>query len=431
MKTIFRFLSLALVVAAGAVAGFGQTPAATPDPVCADVDGQNAIYTPFTQIYNKKPYTVADADKAIELGKSFLEKFGNCEPVKEQVDFVKAWVPKLEKRKVDLVVGEKYKRFNDAVNSKNWDVAFPAAKDVLAANPSDSHIMVALGLIGLDLTYQKNYKFSDQAIENAKAAIALLKAGSIKAKDNGAIGAWYECKPAECAGDLTFAVAHMTFWGKNDKAGSLPYYYEAAQLPGRNKENPGIYEAIGTYYVEQAAPIGAEIAKLIEEQKKAPDDAAKLAIDAQIKPKVALFNGYTERIIDAFGRAHKYTKDTTRKATIYKKLQDLYQQRFDKSTGLDEYLVATVAKPLPNPTTAVQPVVDPEPTPTTTTGTSTTTPAPTTTTPAKPPTKPMSTVGTKVSAADMGTNATPSETATAAKAKTVVKKPVVKKKGTR
>src|SRR5687767_11279506 len=122
MKTIFRFLGLSLVVAAGAVAGFGQTPAPTPDPVCADVDGQNALYTPFTELYNKK--TTADIDKAIELGKSFLEKFGACESVKEQVAFVKGWVPKLEKRKGDVAIAARYKRFDDAVTAKNWDEAF-------------------------------------------------------------------------------------------------------------------------------------------------------------------------------------------------------------------------------------------------------------------------------------------------------------------
>ncbi|HKX84297.1 MAG TPA: hypothetical protein VJL58_08760, partial [Pyrinomonadaceae bacterium] len=309
MKTIFRFLSLALVVSFGAVAGFAQDQ-------CADVDGQNAIYTPFTEVYNKKPYTIADTDKAIELGKSFLEKFGSCESVKDQVTFVKGWVPKLEERKGRLVTGAKYDRFDNGVKAKNYDEAFAAGREILAANPNDANIPVALGLIGLDQTYQKNYKYSDQAIQNAKSAISLVK--TAKPKDNGAFGAFaFECKKDDCVSDLTFAIAHMTYWGKNDKAGALPFYYEATQIPGRHKENAAVYEAIGVYYVDQRAPIGAEIAKLIEKQKAAKTDEEKVQIDGEIKPKVALFNGYTERIIDAFGRAHKFTKDANRKATIY------------------------------------------------------------------------------------------------------------------
>ncbi len=417
MKTIFRLSSLALVVAAGAVAGFAQDQ-------CADVDGQNALYTPFTEVYNKKPYTVADTKKAIELGKSFLEKFGTCESVKPQVDFIQPWIPRLEKRVTELVVGAKYERFDKAVQAKNYDEAFAAGKDILASNPNDANITVALGLIGLDQTYQKNYKYSDDAIRNAKSGIALIKGGAA-AKPNGGIGAFaFECKKEDCVSDLTFAIAHMTYWGKNDKAGAMPFYYEASQIPGRNKDNAAVYEAIGVYYVDQRAPIGTEIAKLIEQQKATQDVEQKVAIDAQIKPKVALFNGYTERIIDALGRAHKFTKDPARKATIYKNLQDQYKLRFDKTEGLDAYLATTVAKPLPNPTSTVEPVTDPDATTTTTTGTTTAspTPAPATKPATTTPTKPMSTVGTKVSAAT---------TSSTVSTEAVAKKPVVKKKGTR
>jgi hypothetical protein len=425
MKTIFRFFSLAVVVAAGAVVGFAQTTAPTPDPGCADVDGQNAIYTPFTETYNKKPYTIADTQKAMELGKSFLEKFGSCEPVKEQLDFVKQWIPKLEKRKADLTTGAKYDRFDKAVQGKNYDEAFAAGKEILASKPNDANITVELGLIVLDQTYQKNYKFSDEGIRNAKAGIALVKGGATP-KPNGGIGAFaFECKKEDCVSDLTFAIAHMTYWGKNDKAGAMPFYYEASQLPGRNKENAAVYEAIGVYYVDQRAPIGTEIARLIEKQKAAPSVDEKLAVDAEITPKVAIFNGYTERIIDALGRAHRYTKDATRKATIYKSLQDQYKLRTNKTEGLDAYVATMIAKPLPNPTSTVEPALDPEPaTTTTTTGTTSSAPA-TPTPPAKPatttPTKPLSTVGTKVSAT----------AATATSTDTVAKRPVVKKKGTR
>ena len=434
MKTIFRFLSLALVVAAGAVAGFGQTPAATPDPACADVDGQNALYQPFLDNYTKKSVDQATVDalgKAVESGKSFLEKYGACESVKPQVDFVKPWVPKLEKRIAEIKLAMKFDRFDKAIQAKNYDETFAAGKDILTDRPNELNILVPLGSIGVGQTFAKNYKYDDDSIRYAKTAISLLKGGAKSTKPNGNFGAFeFECAKDDCISDLTFGIAHMTFWGKNDKAGALPFYYEVTQLPGRNKENPLVFEALASYYGEQRTPIGADIAKLIEKQKAAKTDEEKLAVDAEIKPKVALFNGYTERIIDALGRAHKFTKDATRKATIYKSLQDLYKIRTDKTEGMDAFVAALVAKPLPNPTSAVEPIVDPEPTPTTTTGTSTTPPA-TPATPAKPPTKPVSTVGTKVSAADMGTNASPSETTTAVKAKTAVKKPVVKKKGTR
>ena len=49
-------------------------------------------------------------------------------------------------------------------------------------------------------------------------------------------------------------------------------------------------------------------------------------------------------------------------------IQDLDKRRFDKETGVNEWVSTATAKPLPDPTSAVQPVVDPETTTTTTTG---------------------------------------------------------------
>src|SRR5688572_31869588 len=100
MKTIFRFLNAGAltvaILAVGAVTGFGQE-------ACADVDGQNALYTKFTENFQKK--TSAELRIAMDSGKGFLEKYGACESVKEQADYIRPWVPKLE---------ESIKRISDA-----------------------------------------------------------------------------------------------------------------------------------------------------------------------------------------------------------------------------------------------------------------------------------------------------------------------------
>ena len=97
------------------------------------------------------------------------------------------------------------------------------------------------------------------------------------------------------------------------------------------------------------------------------DDAPKLT-------RPPFRNNLGERILDAFGRAYKVTKDTpANKAyrdNLYKIMQDVYKSRFpDKETGLNEYIAATVQKPFPNPTSEVTPVADPEPTTSTTSST--------------------------------------------------------------
>ncbi|HMJ08537.1 MAG TPA: hypothetical protein VK468_06010, partial [Pyrinomonadaceae bacterium] len=163
---------------------------------------------------------------------------------------------------------------------------------------------------------------------------------------------------------------YINFYAKNDKKTALPYYYEVSQLPGKNKNEPRVYATIGGYYLESAGTLGKEIADLITKQKAAKTDEEKIQLDTEIKAKIGMFNGYAERSLDAFSRAYSVAKsDTPENKTyrdgIYKQLQDIYKSRFDKLDGLDAYVSSTVTKPLPNPTSEVTPITDPEPAKTT------------------------------------------------------------------
>ncbi|MBC7900733.1 MAG: hypothetical protein H7070_11850, partial [Saprospiraceae bacterium] len=173
MKTIFRFLSLSLLlagmVAVGTTDGFAQDP-------CADTDGQTAVYTKFTSIYNKT--ALAEMESALATGKEFLEKYGACETLKEQIDFVKPHVTRLE----TAVPGEKkrlelapfFQRFDAAIGkepgpgSKNADEVYAAGKEILTRQPDNLNIIVPLGLVGLYESYKNNNKFADDTIKYAQ-----------------------------------------------------------------------------------------------------------------------------------------------------------------------------------------------------------------------------------------------------------------------
>ena len=82
MKTIFRFLGLGVVsaafIAAGTTVGFAQ------DANCADVDGQTASYTKFTN------FTLEDAAELKTLWhwkKNFSKNSGSCETLKTRSHF--------------------------------------------------------------------------------------------------------------------------------------------------------------------------------------------------------------------------------------------------------------------------------------------------------------------------------------------------------
>jgi hypothetical protein len=415
MKTIFRFLSTgvltAAIVAVAATVGFGQDAAATPSPSCADIDGHNALYTKFTGIYNKK--VLADMESALSTGKEYLEKYGSCtEAFKEQIDFVKQQVPKLEKDipavKAREILAPYFKQFDEGLTAGNADAVLAAGKEILNVKKEDVNIAFAMALIAAEKSNATNkFKYSDDAIKYSTLVEAKLKSGwkfdrvyasgPKKGSSYIGIGDYNRADSDAAQAELNYTIAYQTFYGKKDMKAALPMYYALSQTTVA-KDDPRIYQAIGQYFGSEVIRLNGEVAKLIAEQKAKATDDEKLAMEPKIKESIGVLNGTAERAMDFYSRAYKLAKtDTpaakTYKDALYKDLSILYEGRFQKKDGLEAYIATATAKPVPDPTTPVTPVNDPEPA--TTTGTAApATAAPASTTAAKPPTKPMSTTGT-------------------------------------
>lgn len=378
MKTIFGFLSVTMLFAAIAVSTTAaqDTPAAAPaGDVCTEPAAEEQ-YNKFVAVYNKP----AERKNAISIGKAFLEKYGACANWKEQVDFVKPQIERIEKAERAKEKQDLFKRFDAAVNTDNTAEIYLVGKQLLAwdANdPNNINIMVPLGVAGFIEIPKKNNNFNDETLRYANQALSAIKGGAPATKEDksgrdvyGALK--YEYTKDDAISQLTYVIGYVHYFGKNDKKTGLTHFFEAVQLPGLNKDSAFIYNTIGDYYLENRTPIGSEIQKKIAELNAAKTEEDKARIADELKPKVALFNGYTERAMDAYSRAHKAANTPALKAfkdATYKKLQELYEVRFEKKDGLDTWMSTTTAKPLPNPTSEVTPVTDPEPTNTTTTGT--------------------------------------------------------------
>lgn len=374
MKTIFRSIAFGLL--SFSIAAIGVSAQNPPGgDVCADIDGASALYEKFTETYNKKPLTIADREVASKAGKEFLEKYGGCEAWKDQAAFVKGWVPKLDEwiknQKLREQLNGLYQQFDNGIKTKKWDDVFSAGEAIYNLIPDKAiDQLIPMALIGVVETANKNTKYNDQSIKWAKVALDKLKAG--EASLNGQFGVFeYAFGNRENAiSELTYGLGYIYYVGKNDKKTGVTYFYEATKLPGSKQQYAPMYALIGEYYVDEAAPLGAEIAKMIENLKTLTSDEEKAKLNDEIKAKVALFNGYTERALDAYSRAYTLAKDTTPAAKAYKKqlydrLTALYKIRFDKTDGIDAWVTTATAKPLPDPTSPVQPVVDEEPTTTT------------------------------------------------------------------
>src|SRR5678815_4369742 len=147
MKTIFRFLSVGLLltafIAVGSIAAFAQAGCDTATKT--DLDQK------FRINYDKG---LAERKVAVDAGKQYIEKFGECADSKDFVDYLKAYIPPMEarikKEEAAIAVKGRYDKYNAAYKAQNWDEVYAAGKEILAAEPDNLDVILDLGSIGYD-----------------------------------------------------------------------------------------------------------------------------------------------------------------------------------------------------------------------------------------------------------------------------------------
>ena len=429
MKTIFRQLTLGLIIAAsialGAAASFAQDP-------CTDAEGQGKLYDSFRELFPKT--SIDDKKATIAVGKQFLDKYGSCESAKEAVDYLKGAVPTLEKALVARIERERFealvKKFNDGLKVSNWADVYDAGKQILSEKPDDFRdVELVLGSIGLDETAKtpRVTKWNDETLKFAKQSIADLEGG--KTFKNFGVNQFKYKNKEDALGWMNYTIGYIYYFDKANKKEGLGYLYKASQLASDTKNNPIVYQSIGSYYFDNVKTLAGEVDTLAKTQNdKDPEDVAKQKINA-IKVKVAMVNGTAEAAIDAYARAYHLAKADPKSQKAYTDvlltaMQNLYNVRFGKTDGFDAFIVAIDKKPLPNPLLPVTPISDPEPV-------VTAAPAATnpTTTPAATPAKPGTTTAKPPVTGPIKPSATPAKTPGTKPMAVVKKKPVVKKKG--
>jgi hypothetical protein len=368
MNAIRRLLGPAvlfsIVLALVAASAFAQNP-------CDEAEGIAALDAKIRTNY-PKPETFK---VALEAGKQYVQKYGECEP-KDFALWLKDRLGKWELILKDIDNKAKIKKFDAAVRSKNYDEVYAVGKELVEIFPENVNFMLPLALIGLPETYKKNYKYNDDSIKYAKMALAKLKSGTAesKKKDGKPIldasgklvfGPFqFERNADEAISELTFGLGYILYHAKKDKRAGLLYLYEASQLPGLYRTEPQLYSTIGQYYREESAPIGKEIVDLMAKQEAAPTVEEKQKLEVEIKSKAALFNGYSERRLDALSRAYRFVdekipSEKALKARVYAEIAAALGA--EAKERLDNLVAAAAEKPFPDPTSAVTPIDDPEP----------------------------------------------------------------------
>jgi len=420
MKTLFKVLALGMFLTMlGVMSAFAQQP---------------SLEELFNKYKLERREPCGKRGPAVETGKKIIELYGSDELNKEIIDYVKKDVAKIEEADPGCKAIDEY---NASYKAKDWPKFSTLSKQLIAKegnSPLALDIMLTLVSVGYDQAVAKVDTYNNDTLNYAKQAIQRIEAGGTSSTGNWGTYNGFKTKTfpdgkTNSLNWMNYIIGYVNYYrlGATDaskKKEGLVYLYKSTLVNGENKNDISIYRNIGNWYFDQAATLDEQIRAIRAGITTADTEENKTKL-ADANAKLALAKGFADRAIDAFGRGRQIavsTKDTKNIDSITKKLGDLYRFRFNlapdaKTPELEGYVSNLLAKPMPDPSTEVTPVVE-EVKPTTTSTTPTTTPATnvktsTTTTPSKQPTSAT-------------TNAN-----TATTTKTPVKKPVTKKKGTR
>lgn len=381
MKKMYKVLMfgimLAVLAVGSAVPSFGQQ-----DPQ----KEKEALYAKYIANYDKG---IEKRKIAVQAGKEYLQKFGSGDKTADPlIAYFETNVPVIEqtikeaatKEKEDALAADKAKadallaadaakraeRFNKSVIGKNYPEVFASGKDIIENKPDYLlDVYIVLASIGYDQSLANDNTYNNDAVDYAKKAIQSIEKG--EKSDNYGVSfnkdVSYVYKTKEypdgkenALGWLNFNVGYIMFYNQKKQKEALPYLYEATKHDSVPKKSPALYRMIGEYYFNQVATLEAERQK-IRTSLGNKDNEKSLELFAMQK-------GYADRGMDAYARAYNIASaDATTPADVKQGLNDRFKKLYTfrnngKDEGADAYLPTVNTKPLPNPSTPVQPIID-------------------------------------------------------------------------
>jgi len=247
--------------------------------------------------------------------------------------YLKQWIVAFEK-------DDRQDRLLQAMYSeKNYTAAYGLAKQVLADDPENLKVLVALGYGGyLATTNAKNETFNSDSVRYAQRAIQMLDSG--KTPDAG----WEPFKNREdTLSSLHYAIGVIELKPQPDEA--ITRFIKVIQMESDLKKTASPYYFLAVAYEQGPYKrLSADYSKRFANQAETPE--SKTALET--------LNKVMDRIIDAYARAVALAgsdpQQQAKKAEWAKRLTDLYKFRHENSdAGLNEFIAGVLAKPLPLP----------------------------------------------------------------------------------
>ncbi len=300
-----------------------------------ETDDEYKVTTYRRFVDNREPNPTA----AYQAARDYMAKYGKEDD--QYTRYLRQWITAYEEdERARRLAAEKADREQQLLGSftqKDFAKAYGMAKQVLADNPDNVKVLIALGYGGVFASETRNETFNDAAGGYAQKAIQLVESGKVP-------DTWAPFKNREdVLASLYYAVGF--YFLKPKPESSITNFIKAAQIESDRKTAPSTY-----YYLALAYQNGP--------YKRLSDDYLKRFSNQPETPesKVALenINKVMDKLIDAYARAVALaSKDPQQQAARTQwmtRLTELYKFRHEQSdVGLNELIAGVLSKPLPQP----------------------------------------------------------------------------------
>lgn len=324
-------LSLIFALLLLAVPAFAQ-PTRSQQPVVTDDEVKVNVYKRFWD--NRVPNPAV----AYEAARDYMQRYS-----KENDDYtryLKSWIAAYEEdQRVLRLTAERADREQQLLGSfseKNYARAYGLANQVLADDPNNVRVLIALGYGAVAAsTEARNETFNPEAAKHAAKAIQLIGSGRTPET-------WAPFKGKEdVLGSLHYALGYYALKSTPDAA--IPSFITATQVDADRRNSPTTYSLLALAY--QNGPykrLSDDYSRRFANQPETPE--SKAAIEA--------INKVVDRIIDAYARAVALAgtnpQHQAAKTQSMAQLTNFYKFRNNNSdAGLTEFIAGVLSKPLP------------------------------------------------------------------------------------
>jgi hypothetical protein len=312
---------------------FAQPQAArAQQPYVTDDEVKVNTYKQFVD--NRVPNPAA----AYQAAQKYMQRYGKEDD--QYTRYLKVWMAAYEEdernRRLTAEKADREQQLLGSFTTKDYAKSYGLAKQVLADNPDNLRVLIALGYGGIAASTEAHTEaYNADAAKYAAKAIQLI--GSGKTPDS-----WAPFKGKDdVLGSLHYALGFYAL--KTNPEAAIQSFITAAQVDADRRNAPSTYYYLAASY--QTGPykrLSEDYSKRFANQPESPE--SKAALDN--------INKVVDKMIDAYARAVALagtsSQNQAAKTQWMGQLTNFWKFRHENSdTGLNEYIAGVLKTPLP------------------------------------------------------------------------------------